>query len=85
VRSREESAELRTPEHLPPGEVEAAKANRYATMILVAFRHGCEPPEPSISSMASSNRPEFDGARSRSHRQACSLPWGRRSGGPAIA
>jgi integrase len=42
------NAELRTPEHLTPGEVEvlveAAKANRHghrdATMILVAFRHG---------------------------------------------
>ena len=42
------NAELRTREHLTPGEVdtliEAAKSNRYghrdATMILVAFRHG---------------------------------------------
>jgi integrase len=42
------NAELRTQEHLTPGEVEvlveAAKANRHgrrdATMILVAFRHG---------------------------------------------
>jgi site-specific recombinase XerC len=45
---RRPNAELRTREHLTPGEVEAlvetAKANRYghrdATMILVAFRHG---------------------------------------------
>ena len=44
---RRPNAELRTREHLTPGEVEtpieAAKANRYghrdATMILVAFRH----------------------------------------------
>jgi hypothetical protein len=40
VRSREQNAELRTREHLTPGEVEAAKANRDATMILVAFGHG---------------------------------------------
>jgi hypothetical protein len=52
VRSREQNAELRTREHLTPGEVEAAKANRYATMILVAFRHGLRAAEPSISSMA---------------------------------
>src|SRR5215468_7424411 len=46
--SRRPNAELRTREHLTPGEVEAlieaAKANRYgrrdATMILIAFRHG---------------------------------------------
>jgi integrase len=46
--TRRPNAELRTREHLTPGEVEAlmeaAKANRYghrdATMILVAFRHG---------------------------------------------
>src|SRR6202162_5689009 len=46
--TRRPSAELRTREHLTPGEVEAlieaAKANRYghrdATMILLAFRHG---------------------------------------------
>src|ERR1700693_2500670 len=46
--TRRPSAELRTREHLTPGEVEAlieaAKANRYghrdATMILVAFHHG---------------------------------------------
>jgi integrase len=45
---RRPNAELRTREHLTPGEVEAlveaAKANRHghrdATMILVAFRHG---------------------------------------------
>jgi integrase len=45
---RRPNAELRTREHLTPGEVEAlveaAKANRYghrdATMILLAFRHG---------------------------------------------
>jgi integrase len=45
---RPAAAELRTREHLTPGEVdalvEAAKANRHghrdATMILVAFRHG---------------------------------------------
>jgi len=45
---RRPNAELRTREHLTPGEVqaliEAAKANRYghrdATMILVAYRHG---------------------------------------------
>jgi len=46
--TRRPNAELRTREHLTPGEVdvlmEAAKANRYghrdATMILLAFRHG---------------------------------------------
>ena len=46
--ARRPNAELRTREHLTPGEVDAlidaAKANRYchrdATMILVAFRHG---------------------------------------------
>jgi integrase len=46
--TRRPNAELRTREHLTPGEVdaliEAVKANRYghrdATMILVAFRHG---------------------------------------------
>ena len=46
--TRRPNAELRTREHLTPGEVEAlieaAKSNRYghrdATMILVAFRHG---------------------------------------------
>jgi integrase len=46
--TRRPNAELRTREHLTPGEVdaliEAAKANRHghrdATMILVAFRHG---------------------------------------------
>jgi integrase len=46
--TRRPDAELRTPEHLTPGEVEvlveAAKANRHghrdATMILVTFRHG---------------------------------------------
>src|ERR1700693_766777 len=46
--TRRPSAELRTREHLTPGEVEAlieaTKANRYghrdATMILLAFRHG---------------------------------------------
>jgi integrase len=46
--TRRPNAEIRTLEHLTPGEVdaltEAAKANRYghrdATMILVAFRHG---------------------------------------------
>jgi site-specific recombinase XerD len=46
--SRQPNAELRTREHLTPGEVdaltEAAKANRHghrdATMILLAFRHG---------------------------------------------
>jgi site-specific recombinase XerD len=46
--TRRPNAELRTREHLTPGEVEAlieaAKANRYghrdATMILVAYRHG---------------------------------------------
>jgi integrase len=46
--TRRPNAELRTREHLTPGEVEAlieaAKANRWghrdATMILVAFRHG---------------------------------------------
>jgi len=46
--SRRPNAEIRTREHLTPGEVEAlieaAKANRYghrdATMILIAFRHG---------------------------------------------
>jgi type 1 fimbriae regulatory protein FimB/type 1 fimbriae regulatory protein FimE len=45
---RRRNAELRTREHLTPGEVEAlmeaAKANRHghrdATMILIAFRHG---------------------------------------------
>ena len=45
---RRPNAELRTREHLTPGEVEAlveaAKANRHghrdATMILVAYRHG---------------------------------------------
>jgi integrase len=45
---RRPNAELRTREHLTPGEVEvlveAAKANRHgqrdATMILLAFRHG---------------------------------------------
>ena len=48
VPTRRPNAELRTREHLTPGEVEAlveaAKANRHghrdATMILVAFRHG---------------------------------------------
>jgi site-specific recombinase XerD len=48
VPTRRPNAELRTREHLTPGEVEAlieaAKANRYghrdATMILVAYRHG---------------------------------------------
>jgi integrase len=46
--TRRPNAELRTREHLTPGEVdtliEAAKANRHghrdATMILLAFRHG---------------------------------------------
>jgi site-specific recombinase XerD len=46
--TRRPNAELRTREHLTPGEVEtlieAAKANRWghrdATMILVAYRHG---------------------------------------------
>ena len=46
--TRQPDAELRTREHLTPGEVEVlvetAKANRHghrdATMILVAFRHG---------------------------------------------
>jgi integrase len=46
--TRRPNAELRTREHLTPGEVdtliEAAKSNYYghrdATMILVAFRHG---------------------------------------------
>src|ERR1700676_300135 len=46
--TRRPNVELRTREHLTPGEVEAlieaAKANRYghrdATMILLAFRHG---------------------------------------------
>ena len=46
--TRRPNSELRTREHLTPGEVEAlmeaAKANRYghrdATMILLAFRHG---------------------------------------------
>ena len=46
--SRRPNAEIRTREHLTPGEVEAlieaAKANRHgrrdATMILIAFRHG---------------------------------------------
>jgi integrase len=46
--TRRPNAELRTGEHLTPGEVEAlveaAKANRHghrdATMILLAFRHG---------------------------------------------
>jgi len=46
--TRRPNAELRTREHLTPGEVEtlveAARANRYghrdATMILVAFQHG---------------------------------------------
>ena len=46
--TRRPNAELRTREHLTPGEVEvlikAAKANRHGhwdgTMILVAFRHG---------------------------------------------
>src|ERR1700680_1207983 len=46
--TRRPNTELRTREHLTPGEVEAlidaAKANRYghrdATMILLAFRHG---------------------------------------------
>jgi hypothetical protein len=33
VRSREQNAELRTREHLTPGGVEAAKANRYAAAI----------------------------------------------------
>jgi integrase len=45
---RRPNAELRTREHLTPGEVEAlveaTKANRHghrdATMILLAFRHG---------------------------------------------
>jgi integrase len=48
VPTRRPNAELRTREHLTPGEVqaliEAAKANRYghrdATMILLAYRHG---------------------------------------------
>ena len=46
--TRRPNAELRTREHLTPGEVEAlieaAKTNRYghrdATMVLLAFRHG---------------------------------------------
>src|SRR6516162_1669477 len=46
--TRRPNAELRTREHLTPGEVdaliEAAKANRHghrdATIILIAFRHG---------------------------------------------
>jgi integrase len=46
--TRRPNADLRTREHLTPGEVEtlieAAKANRHghrdATMILIAFRHG---------------------------------------------
>jgi len=46
--TRKPNAELRTPEHRAPGEVdaliEAAKGNRYghrdATIILIAFRHG---------------------------------------------
>jgi integrase len=46
--TRRPNAQLRTREHLTPGEVEAlveaAKANRHghrdATMILLAFRHG---------------------------------------------
>jgi hypothetical protein len=42
--TRRPNAELRTREHLTPGEVEAAKANRHghrdATMILLAFRDG---------------------------------------------
>jgi integrase len=46
--TRRPNAELRTREHLTPGEVdglvEAAKGNRYgqrdATMILLAYRHG---------------------------------------------
>src|SRR5580693_280646 len=46
--ARRPNAELRTREHLTPGEVEAlieaAEANRHghrdATMILVAYRHG---------------------------------------------
>ncbi len=46
--TRRPKAELRTSEHLTPGEVdtliEAVKANRHghrdATMILMAFRHG---------------------------------------------
>jgi hypothetical protein len=49
VRSREQNA---GPHTSPPGEVQAARANRYATMILVAFRHGLRAAEPSISSMA---------------------------------
>jgi hypothetical protein len=48
---RRPNAELRTREHLAPGEVEtlieAAKVNRHgdhdATMILIAFRHGLHP------------------------------------------
>ena len=53
--TRRPNAELRTREHLTPGEVdaliEAAKANRYghrdATMILVAFCHGLRAAEVS--------------------------------------
>ena len=54
--TRRPNAELRAREHLTPGEVdtliEAAKANRHghrdATMILLAFRHGCERPRSAI-------------------------------------
>ena len=55
--TRRPNAELRTREHLTPGEVdtmiEAAKANRHghrnATMILLAFRTGCGRPKSAIS------------------------------------
>jgi hypothetical protein len=77
---RRPNAELRTREHLTPGEVEAlveaAKANRHghrdATMILVPSGTGCAPPRPVTCA----------GARSTSMAPSCTYD-GSRTARPA--